>query len=138
MGGPLSWPLPPMMLLFPDLLLLRPRLRRCLTPRLSITGIIRADTGVEGLLGLGASIRLMKKMKCGVIGPLAGSCAAPDPLSWTTPVATVVMGTPGGGPGPQRERPMAASTGSTPLAPRGLALEMLGGVPPLSLLQVTL
>ena len=31
--------------LFPDLLQLRLRLQRCLTPRLSITGIIRASTG---------------------------------------------------------------------------------------------
>ena len=57
MGGPLLWPPPLMMLLFLDLSLLRPRLRRCLAPWLSITGIIRANAGGGELSGLGASIR---------------------------------------------------------------------------------
>ena len=46
-----------MMLLFLDLSLLRPRLRRCLTLWLSITGIVRANAGGGEWSSLGASIR---------------------------------------------------------------------------------
>ena len=79
----------------------------------------------------------MKKMKRGVIGPLAGSCAASAPLSWTTPVVTVVMVTPDGVPVPRRDRPMAASTGGAPPAPQGATLGVMGGAFSFSLLQVT-
>ena len=46
-----------MMLLFLDLSLLRPRLRRRLMPWLSITGIIRANAGGGEMASLGASIK---------------------------------------------------------------------------------